>query len=43
VFFYDEIGRLVFTAFEPDIPYTLVKWLHDAVTNKGWPVDGLGA
>ena len=43
VFFYDEIGRLVFTAFEPDIPYSLVKWLHDAVTNEGWPVDGLGS
>ena len=43
VFFYDEIGRLVFTAFEPDIPYSLVKWLHDAVMNEGWSVDGLVA
>jgi hypothetical protein len=40
VFFYDEIGRVVFTAFEPDIPYSLVKWLHDAVTSEAWPVDG---
>lgn len=40
VFFYDEIGRVVFTAFEPDIPYSLVKWLHDAVMREGWPVDG---
>jgi len=43
VFCYDEIGRLVFTAFEPEIPYSLVKWLHDAVENEGWPVDALGA
>jgi hypothetical protein len=42
VFFYDEIGRLVFTSFEPDIPYSLVKWLHDAVINEGWHIHTLG-
>lgn len=34
VFFYDEIGRLVFTVFAPDIPYSLVKWLRDAVHTR---------
>jgi hypothetical protein len=39
VFFYDEEGRVVFSSSHEEIPYQLVKWLHEAVAKEGWPVE----
>jgi hypothetical protein len=41
VFFYDEEGRVVFTSYQKEIPYLLVKWLHDAVAKEGWPIESI--
>ncbi|MEN9844557.1 MAG: hypothetical protein RLZZ612_2386 [Pseudomonadota bacterium] len=39
VFFYDEEGHVVFTSYQKEIPYHLVKWLHEAVSKEGWPIE----
>ncbi|GAB2880073.1 hypothetical protein GCM10027277_56620 [Pseudoduganella ginsengisoli] len=39
VFFYDEEGRVVFTSHKDEIPYNLIKWLHEAVAKEDWPVE----
>jgi hypothetical protein len=38
-FFYDELGYVVFNTYRLEIPYSLIKWLHDAVLEEGWPIE----
>jgi len=38
-FFYDEEGRVVFSCFKEQVPYVLIKWLHETVAAEGWPIE----
>ena len=37
VFYYDEIGKVVFNCFREEIPNQLIKWLMDEVAKENWP------
>ena len=34
VFYYDEIGKVVFNCFREEIPYQLIKWLMDEAAKE---------
>lgn len=38
IFFYDEMGKAVFSAYKEDLPLQLIHWLVDAAVQKGWPI-----
>ena len=38
VFFYDELGRVVFNAYKESIPFQLIHWLVESAAKEGWPI-----
>ena len=38
VFFYDELGKVVFSAYKDAIPFQLIHWLVESATKEGWPI-----
>ena len=38
VFYYDEIGKVVFSASKNEIPFSLMQWLMAEVSKENWPI-----
>lgn len=38
VFYYDELGKVVFSAPKVEIPFTLIQWLMAEVSKENWPI-----
>ncbi len=38
VFYYDEIGKVIFNCYHEGIPYQLIKWFMDEVEKEKWPI-----
>lgn len=36
VFYFDELGKAVFSAFKEDVPLELIEWLMVEVDKEGW-------
>jgi hypothetical protein len=36
--YYDEIGKVVFSCYQEEVPFPLIQWLMEEVAKENWPL-----